>query len=245
MGFYRESPQEKAKRLAQRAISQVNNPQEKKKLAESLGYTLGTGKASGFLQGGLPTTRSKQTAERVVKAFESATTKHSNPRMAASGATQVDIAKFQENLGETPKEEYERKQAEAREYEQRPFREAEEAERQAREAAASLQRQQEEQAKIRREVEAGLAEAERKAQIAGKRSAATSARLRSQSMLEQAQVQQASVRTGLAAQAQQRKQPGTTVGQPGRTRTRVGSGLSIGGYGGTRATRVSPTGLNI
>ncbi len=64
-------------------------------------------------------------------------------------------------------------------------------------------------------------------------------------MLEQAQVQQAAVRTGLTAQAQQRKQPGTTVGQPGRARTRVGSGLSIGGYGGTRAARVSPTGLNI
>ena len=243
MGFYRESPQEKAKRLAQRAISQIRNPQEKKKLAESLGYTLGTGKARGILQGqpDVP----KSVTENVIQAIQSSTSPSSNPRAAAMGATTFDADKFKQTLEETPAQYIKKTVEAAREYEQRPFREAEEAERQAREAAAALQRQQEEQAKIRREVEAGLAEAERKAQIAGKRSAATSAKLRSQSMLEQAQVQQAAVRTSLAAQAQQRKQPGTTVGQPGRARTRVGSGLSIGGYGGTRATRVSPTGLNI
>jgi len=244
MGRGYESPQAKAKRLAQQAINQVKNPQEKKKLAESLGYNLGTGKASGLLQGGAGVV-SNQAAQRVVKAIESATKPSSNPRAASMGATQVDITEFKENLGETPREEYERIQAAAREYEQRPFREAEQAEQQAREAAAALQRQQEEQARIRQEVEGKLAAAEREARIASKRSAATSARLRSKAMLEQTQVQQAAVRTGLTAQTQQRKQPGTTVGQPGRTRTRVGSGLSIGGYGGTRAARVSPTGLNI
>jgi len=238
-----ETPQQKAKRLAQRAINQVRNPQEKKKLAESLGYTLGTGRASGFLQGGLP--QNNQTAQRIVKAIESATTKHSNLRMAAGGATQVDIAKFQENLGETPQEEYARIQAAAREYEQRPFREAEAAERQATESAAALQRQLEEQARVKAQVGAELAEAERQAKVAGKRSAAVSAQLRSRSMLEQAQVRQASTQTALTMRAQQRKQPGATVGQPGRSRTRIGSGLGIGGYGGTRAARVSPTGLNI
>jgi len=240
MGSRRESSYEKARRLAQQAINQVRNPQEKRKLAQSLGLNVSP---RGVITGGAHL--EKSTYDRLATALQSSVEKSSNPRAAAGGATQINIPKFQEALGETPAEEYARKQAEAREYEQRPFREAEEAERQAREAAASLQRQQEEQAKIRREVEAGLAEAERKAQIASKRSAATSAKLRSQSMLEQAQVQQAAVRTGLTAQAQQRKQPGTTVGQPGRARTRVGSGLSIGGYGGTRATRVSPTGLNI
>jgi len=244
MGRYYESPQDKARRLAQQAINQVKNPQEKKKLAESLGYRLGTGKASGFLQGGAGVV-TKQTSERVIKAIESATTKHSNPRMASSGATQVDIAKFQENLGETPKQEYERKQAEAREYEQRPFREAEAAERQATEAAAAYQRQLEEQARVKAQVGAELAEAERQAKVAGRRSAAVSAQLRSRSMLEQAQVREAATRTALTMQSQQRRQPGTTVGQPGRARTRVASGLGIGGYGGTRATRVSPTGLNI
>ena len=243
MGRGYESPQDKARRLAQQAINQVKNPQEKKKLAESLGYRLGTGKASGFLQGGLP--QSKQTAERVVKAIESATSPSSNPRMASSGATQVDIAKFQENLGETPQQEYARIQAAAREYEQRPFREAEAAEQQAREAQSAYERQLQEQARIRAQVQAELAKAEKEAQIAGKRSAAVSGQLRSKSMLEQAQLQQAAVRTSQVAQAQQRKQTGATVGQPGRARTRVASGLGIGGYGGTRAARVSPTGLNI
>jgi hypothetical protein len=237
-----ETPQQKAKRLAQRAINQVRNPQEKKKLAESLGYTLGTGRASGFLQSRLP--QNNQTAQRVVKAIESATTKHSNPRMAAGGATQVNIAKFQENLGETPAEEYARIQAAAREYEQRPFREAEAAERQADEARQAYERQLAEQQRIKAEVSAQLAEAESKAKIAGRRSAAVSTQLRSRAMLEQAQVQQAQ---GRAVQALQRSQKptGTTVGQPGRSRTRVASGLGIGGYGGTRAARVSPTGLNI
>ncbi len=63
-------------------------------------------------------------------------------------------------------------------------------------------------------------------------------------MLEQAQVQQAQGRAVQALQKSQ-KPTGTTVGQPGRARTRVASGLGIGGYGGTRAARVSPTGLNI
>lgn len=238
-----ETPQQKARRLAQQAINQVRNPQEKKKLAESLGYTLGTGRASGFLQSRLP--QNNQTAQRVVQAIESATTKHSNPRMAAGGATQVDIAKFQENLGETPQEEYARIQAAAREYEQRPFREAEAAERQAREAAAAYQRQLEEQQRVQAQARAEAAAAEKQAQIAGKKSAAVSGRLRSQAMLEQARLQQSQAGVVQAAQAQQRRQPGATVGQPGRTRTRVRSGLGIGGYGGTRAARVSPTGLNI
>ena len=244
MGRGYESPQAKAKRLAQQAINQVRNPQEKAALAKSLGYTLGTGRASGFLQGGAGIV-TNQSAARVVKAIESATKPSSNTRAASMGATQVDIAKFQENLGETPREEYDRIQAAAREYEQRPFREAEQAEQQAREAQSAYERQLQEQARIKGEVQAELAKAERQAQIAGKRSAAVSAQLRSRSMLEQAQVQQAAVRTGQVAQAQQRKQTGATVGQPGRARTRVASGLGIGGYGGTRAARVSPTGLNI
>ena len=88
------------------------------------------------------------------------------------------------------------------------------------------------------------AAAAKEAQIAGKQSTAVAARVRSQSMLEQAQVQQAQIRAGQALH-KQRRTSGATVGQPGRTRTRVASGLGIGGYGGTRAARVSPTGLNI
>ena len=244
MGRGYESPQDKAKRLAQQAINQVKNPQEKKKLAESLGYNLGTGRASGFLQGGVGVV-TNQSAERVVKAIESATNPSSNPRAASMGATQVDIAKFQENLGETPREEYERIQAAAREYEQRPFKELGQAEDALRVQQEAYQRQLEEQQRVQAQVQAEVAAAEKKAQIAGRRSAAVSGRIRSQAMLEQAKLQRGQSGVVQAAQSQQRKQPGATVGQPGRARTRVASGLGIGGYGGTRAARVSPTGLNI
>ena len=244
MGRGYESPQDKARRLAQQAINQIKNPQEQKKVAESLGYTLGTGRASGFLQGGAGVV-TNQSAERVVKAIESATSPSSNPRAAAGGATQVDIAKFQENLGETPKEEYERKQAEAREYEQRPFKELAQAEESLRNQQEAYQRQLQEQQRVQAQVQAEVAAAEKEAQIAGRRSAAVSGRIRSQAMLDQAKLQRGQTGIVQAAQAQQRKQPGATVGQPGRARTRVASGLGIGGYGGTRAARVSPTGLNI
>lgn len=238
-----ETPQQKAKRLAQRAINQVRNPQEKKKLAESLGYTLGTGRASGFLQGGLPTTQNKQTAERVVKAIESATSPSSNPRAAAGGATQFNLGTFQENIGETPQEEYARIQREAREYEQRPFKELEAAEQQLLERKRALEAQIGEETRIKAEAQAELTAAEGKAQAALKRSAAVSTSLRSKAMLEQASLQQAQTRSALAIQ--QRRRAGATVGQPGRARTSVASGLGIGGYGGTRAARVSPTGLNV
>ena len=242
MGRGYESPQAKAKRLAQQAINQVRNPQEKAALAKSLGYTLGTGKASGFLQCGAGIVTDKS-AERVVKAIESATSPSSNPRMAASGATQVDIAKFQENLGETPQEEYARIQAAAREYEQRPFKELAAAEQQLLERKRALEAQLGEETRLKAQAQSELLAAESKAKVAAKRSAAVSGSLRSKAMLEQAQTQEAQTRTALAIQ--QRRRSGATVGQPGRARTRVASGLGIGGYGGTRAARVSPTGLNI
>lgn len=242
MGRGYESPQAKAKRLAQQAINQVRNPQEKAALAKSLGYTLGTGKASGFLQGGAGVVTNKS-AERVVKAIESATQPSSNPRAAAGGATQVDIAKFKENLGETPREEYERIQAAAREYEQRPFKELAAAEQQLLERKRALEAQLGEETRLKAQAQSELLAAEGKAKVAAKRSAAVSGSLRSKAMLEQAQTQDAQTRTALAIQ--QRRRAGATVGQPGRARTRVASGLGIGGYGGTRAARVSPTGLNI
>jgi len=46
-----------------------------------------------------------------------------------------------------------------------------------------------------------------------------------------------------AQPVQQRKK--TQIGQPGVSRTRVSSGIGIGGYGGTSAGNVNPTGLNI
>jgi len=241
MGRSYETPEAKAKRLANKAISQIKNPAEKKKFAESLGYTLGTGRASGFVQGGA--NLSRQTVERVTKALESSTQPSSNPRAAAGGATTINIPKFQETLGETPKEEYERIQAAAREYEQRPFKELAAAEQQLLERKRALEAQLGEETRLKAQAQSELLAAEGKAKVAAKRSAAVSANLRSKAMLEQAQTQEAQTRTALAIQ--QRRRAGATVGQPGRARTRVASGLGIGGYGGTRAARVSPTGLNI
>lgn len=237
-----ESPQAKAKRLANQALAQIKNPAEKKKFAESLGYTLGTGRAAGTVQGGAQISR--QTAQRVAEAFESSTQPSSNRRAAAGGATTINIPKFQETLGETPQEEYARIQAAAREYEQRPFKELAAAEQQLLERKRALEAQLGEETRIKAQAQAELAAAEGKAQVALKRSAAVSGSLRSKAMLEQASLQQAQTRSALAIQ--QRRRAGATVGQPGRARTRVASsGLGIGGYGGTRAARVSPTGLNV
>jgi len=241
MGRSYETPEAKARRLANQALSQIRNPAEKKKFAESLGYTLGTGRASGTVQGGAHISR--QTVERVTKALESSTQPSSNPRAAAGGATTINIPKFQETLGETPKEEYERIQAAAREYEQRPFKELAAAEQQLLERKRALEAQLGEETRLKAQAQSELLAAEGKAKVAAKRSAAVSANLRSKAMLEQAQTQEAQTRTALAIQ--QRRRSGATVGQPGRARTRVASGLGIGGYGGTRAARVSPTGLNI
>jgi hypothetical protein len=241
MGRGYETPEAKAKRLANKALSQIKNPAEKKKFAESLGYTLGTGRASGFVQGGA--NLSRQTVERVTKALESATQPSSNPRAAAGGATTINIPKFQETLGETPQEELARIQAAAREYEQRPFKELAAAEQQLLERKRALEAQLGEETRLKAQAQSELLAAEGKAKVAAKRSAAVSGSLRSKAMLEQAQTQDAQTRTALAIQ--QRRRAGATVGQPGRARTRVASGLGIGGYGGTRAARVSPTGLNI
>lgn len=240
MGARRETPQEKARRLAQQAISQVRNPQEKQKLAQSLGFNV---TPRGTITGGAHL--STQTYTRLAEALSSSVEPSSNIRAAAGGATQINIPKFQETLGETPAEEYARIQREAREYEQRPFKELQQAEEALRGQQEAYQRQLEEQQRVQAQVRAEVEAAEKQARIAGKKSAAVSSRLRSQSMLEQAKLQQGQASVVQAAQTQQRRQSGATVGQPGRSRTQVRSGLGIGGYGGTRAGRVTSTGLNI
>ena len=240
-----ESPQDKLRRLAQKAINSVGSQAQKTQIARQLGFTLGTGRAQGFLRPGVASQNvSPEAQARAIKALETATVPSSNPRMASYGATQLNVQTFQQNLGESPYEEFQRRSRESQEAAERPFREAEEAERQAEEARKALERQIAEQNRIQAEVSAELAKAESEAKVAGRISAATSGRLRSQSMLEQQQVQQSQLRLAQQTQKQQ-KTPGATVGQPGRTRTRLSTGLKIGGYGGSQATRVSPTGLNI
>jgi len=146
------------------------------------------------------------------------------------------------------KRQYEAHQAVIRaieERQQQPFKELGQAQDALRVQQEAYQRQLQEQQRVQAQVQAEVAAAEKEAQIAGRRSAAVSGRIRSQAMLDQVKLQRGQTGIVQAAQSQQRKQPGATVGQPGRARTRVASGLGIGGYGGTRAARVSPTGLNI
>ena len=60
--------------------------------------------------------------------------------------------------------------------------------------------------------------------------------------------QQARQASALAMQSETQPVQGrkkTQIGQPGISRTRVTSGIGIGGYGGTGAGNVNPTGLNI
>ena len=60
--------------------------------------------------------------------------------------------------------------------------------------------------------------------------------------------QQARQASALAMQSDTQPVQGrrkTQIGQPGVSRTRVSSGIGIGGYGGTSAGNVNPTGLNI
>jgi len=244
------TPAQTAQKLVTQAASQINNPQERQKFLKELGYQEVSGRGgkqikqtgSPVLGGFIPPQGS---SERIIEAFEK------TPQEAATnlGRTTREAAfnteKFYENLGETPREEASRKAAEAKYEAERPFREAEAAERQAEESRQALERQLSEQARVKAESQAQLAEAERQARIAGRRSAATSARLRSQSQIEQAQTQQSLSQTAQTIQAARRAGPGATVGQPRRAQTRVSSGLGIGGYGGARASRVSPTGLNI
>ena len=96
-------------------------------------------------------------------------------------------------------------------------------------------------AKAEQDYAAAAKQAE-ESQIQAKRISAV-ADYQGQQLVEQSR--QASV---LAMQSQvQPVQPKkkTQIGQPGVSRTRVSSGIGIGGYGGTGAGNVNPTGLNI
>jgi len=130
---------------------------------------------------------------------------------------------------------------------EQPFKELEAAQAELAKQQAALQAQLAEENRLKAQYAAKLQATEAKARIAGKKSVATSARVRSQAQTEAAQLQQQEQKTALQAQqlARTKRTAGVTVGQPGRSRTRVSTGLSIGGYGGTAAGRVTSTGLNI
>ena len=61
---------------------------------------------------------------------------------------------------------------------------------------------------------------------------------REQQMAEKELAQQAQV-------VEPERPAGSTVGQPGVSRTKVTTGSSVGGYGSTGPGQINPTGLNI
>lgn len=65
----------------------------------------------------------------------------------------------------------------------------------------------------------------------------------SQQIVEQARQASALAIQSQTQPVQQKKR--TQIGQPGVSRTRLSSGTTVGGYGGTSAGNVNPTGLNI
>jgi hypothetical protein len=116
-----------------------------------------------------------------------------------------------------------------------------------RQQQAAYQAQLAQENQLKAQYASELKATEQKALIAGKRSTAASSRIRSQAQMEAVQLQQKQQATALQMRQQQRAERavGATVGQPGRSRTRVSTSLSIGGYGGSSAGRINPTGLNI
>lgn len=81
-----------------------------------------------------------------------------------------------------------------------------------------------------------------KQQLAAKRESTLALNVGKQTSLTKLREQQKETAPVRLAQPQRRK---ATIGQPGVASTRVSSRPSIGGYGGTAAGRVNPTGLNI
>jgi len=79
-------------------------------------------------------------------------------------------------------------------------------------------------------------------QLAAKRESTIALNVGKQTSLTKLREQQKETAPVRLAQPQRRK---ATIGQPGVASTRVSSRPSIGGYGGTAAGRVNPTGLNI
>jgi hypothetical protein len=101
--------------------------------------------------------------------------------------------------------------------------------------------QQAEIAKAEQDYAAAAKQAE-ESQIQAKRISAV-ANYQGQQIVEQARQASALAMQSEAQPVQGRKK--TQIGQPGVSRTRVSSGIGIGGYGGTSAGNVNPTGLNI
>jgi hypothetical protein len=110
------------------------------------------------------------------------------------------------------------------------------------EQQAALDIQLKEQATLKAQQDAALAETLKQADISKKVSAATLGQERIKASMGVVQAQQSIRETSSRTMT---KQTGQTVGQPGISKTRVGTRIAIGGYGGTAPGKINPTGLNI
>jgi hypothetical protein len=116
-------------------------------------------------------------------------------------------------------------------------------ERQTAEAEQSQLRAQFETERQQTERLIGEAQAEtERQQIVAKRESAITLNVGKQASLEELRKQQAAAAPVRLPQEQRKR---TMIGQPGVSATRFSARSGVGGYGGTAAGRINPTGLNI
>lgn len=107
----------------------------------------------------------------------------------------------------------------------------------------ALAEQAKQEEAVKAQYETLAAETQKQLGIAKKESSAAIGKQRAQSRIAQTQAQQELQR--MAPRQEQTRQAGASVGQPGISKTKVGTRLALGGYGGTAAGKINPTGLNI
>ena len=98
------------------------------------------------------------------------------------------------------------------------------------------------------DIETTRAEAEAKIQQATEAAEAMSKRYAAAASAQTQATKSGNIRTQIGSPEQLRTQPKsakTPVGQPRAARTRLTVGTGVGGYGGTSAGQITPTGLNI
>lgn len=115
-------------------------------------------------------------------------------------------------------------------------------------ARAQIEATEAERVKTLAEIETSRAEAEAKIQQATEAAEAMSKRYAAAASAQTQATKSGNIRTQIGSPEQLRTQPKsakTPVGQPRAARTRLTVGTGVGGYGGTSAGQITPTGLNI
>lgn len=111
------------------------------------------------------------------------------------------------------------------------------------EQKTAIAEQEKQEAAVKSQYETVKTEAQKQAGTAKKQAAALLGQQRTQTAIAETKARQEIQRT--VQPQEQPRRAGTSVGQPGISKTRVGTRLALGGYGGTAAGKINPTGLNI